>query len=412
MLVVDVPNLQQVLVPNDVPGVEGAEADSLIRHAIKNPIGTPPLSQIARGRRDAVIIINDITRPCPTKPMVEALLEQLEAAGMPKHKVLLVVATGNHRPATHSELEMMLGPELAGSLEVISHVCTDDDNMSFLGDTEGGVPIYINKRVVERDLKIATGLITPHHSAGFSGGRKSILPGVSGIRTLNKHHSYPIRPYEASMGWYSDDNAFHVESLRAARMLGVDFMVNTIDNERRQIVRCVAGDIDLAHRSGVETCRKIWEVPINAKADVVITSPGGFPRDIDMHQSQKAVSTAELAARKGAVIILVAECSDGIGKFGNWLKDAKTPEEVIERYKREGYTKEASAKAFMYARAIVKHTLILVCSGVSSDTLQQMFIVPSPSVESAIQKALEIRGKDASFVVIPHASDIIPTSTG
>jgi nickel-dependent lactate racemase len=405
----DVPNLLSVIVPNDVPGAPDARAE--IRRAIADPIGSPRLREIAKAKRDAAIVINDITRPCPTQVMVEGLLEELEAAGMDSRKVTLVVATGNHRPATPQEIVEILGKDLAASLRVINHVCTDDESQVYIGTTDGGVPVWVNKAVAHADLRIVTGLITPHHAAGFSGGRKSILPGVTGLQTLKVHHSLPIRPYEAAMGWYRG-NPFHEESLKAARMLGVDFMVNTVDNAERQVVQCVAGDVDAAHQVGVETCRKIWEVPLPQKADVVITSPGGYPRDIDMHQSQKAISPAELAAKEGGVIILAAECSDGVSKFGRYLLEAQSPQDVIDMFKRDGYDREAPSKAFMWARALVKHPIIVVARGVADETLEKMFMIPAKDINTAIEKAREIRGQDATFLTIPYASDIIPISAG
>ncbi len=401
----EVPGIPSFLSPNDLPGVSSPlEAISC---AVREPVGAPPLRELAAGRRTCAIVINDITRPCPTREMLEAMLPELAAAGVEEANIVLIIATGNHRPNTPAEIDGMIGSDLAGRLRVVNHNGQDESSLVYLGDSERGVPLYINRLVAEADLKIVTGLITPHHAAGYSGGRKSILPGVSGLRTLQIHHSLPIRPYEPAMGWY-EDNPFHLESLWAARKVGVDFMVNTVDNSRREVVAAVAGDVDLAHRHGIDICRRIWEVPLAARADVVITCPGGFPRDFDMHQSQKAVSVAELAVTPGGVIILVAECPDGIGKFGSWLKEAVTPQDVIERYRREGYTRESSAKAFMYARALVEHKLIVCARGVGAGELGEMFMVPAAGFQDAVDIAAAMVGPGASYLVVPHASDIIP----
>jgi nickel-dependent lactate racemase len=394
-----------VLEPKDVPGVKDEQA--CIREAIRNPIGCRPLAEIARGKKTAAIVVNDITRPCPSQMMVASLLDELHAGGIKDEDVTIVIACGNHRPNTPAELEKMLGKDIVSRIKIVNHSTLDDANMRYLGKTAMGTPIYINRHVADADVKITTGLITPHHAAGFSGGRKSILPGVSGIKTLNIHHSLPIRPYEAAMGWL-EGNPFHTESIAAARMVGVDFIINTIDNARRGVVAAVAGDLEAAHAQGVKICRSIWEREIPQMADVTVTCPGGFPRDIDMHQSQKAISCAEKATREGGPIILVAECRDGIGKFGGWLKDAKSLEEVIHRFETEGYTAESSNKAFMYARAMLKHPFILVNSGVSKEELASMFITGADSVEEAVAMATKMVGPDAKYLVIPHASDIIP----
>lgn len=401
----DVPNLITVLRPNEVAGLPDPAA--AVRDALRNPIGSRPLFEIASGRKDAAIVVNDITRPYPGGLLVREIAAELNRAGIPDSAVTLVVACGNHRPNTEKELRGMFGDGVVERFRIVNHNGGDQESLKYLGTTGRGVPIWINRLVADADLKIVTGLITPHHSAGFSGGRKSILPGVSGLKTLNIHHSLPIRPYEASMGWYQG-NPFHEESLLAARMVHVDFVVNTIDNESRQVVAVVAGDVDLAHKKGVEICRRIWEVDLPRKVDITITGPGGYPRDFDLHQSQKAVSCAEMATRPGGIIILCAEARDGIGKFGGWLKAAKTPDEVIERYKREGYTAEASAKAFMYARAFKKHKVMIVGCRVPAEELREMFMEPYQDLSAAVNAALAELGAAATFVVIPYASDMIP----
>ncbi|HHW19215.1 MAG TPA: nickel-dependent lactate racemase [Firmicutes bacterium] len=401
----NVPNLLAVMRPKEVPC--HPDPAGAVREALSRPIGTKPLSELARGKKTVAVIVNDITRPYPGGLLVREIARELNAAGIRDEYITLVVACGNHRPNTDEELRVMFGDEVCNRFRIVNHNAADESALKYLGTTDRGIPIYVNKIVADADLKIATGLITPHHAAGFSGGRKSILPGVSGLKTLNIHHSLPIRPYDPAMGWY-DGNPFHEEALKAARMVGLDFIVNTIDNDKREVVAVVAGDVDLAHRAGVEICRKIWTVEVPRKADVVITSPGGYPRDCDLHQSQKALSCAEMVCREGGIIILCAEARDGIGKFGNWLKEAKTPQEVIERYKREGYTAEASAKAFMYARAFVKHKVMITGCKVPPEELSQMFMHPKPDLDTAIGDALAELGTDASFIVIPYASDMIP----
>jgi len=401
----DIPNLLLKLVPNYIPILE--DPVETIRKTLRNPIGTPPLKDLAKTKKDAVIVINDITRPYPSKILVREIIRELNEAGIKDREIKLLVATGNHRANTKVELENILGTDIVSRIKIYNHDALNDKNLTYIGTTKRKIPIYINTLFVQSSLKILTGLIAPHHSAGFSGGRKSILPGISGIKTLHIHHSLPIRPYEPSMGWI-DGNPFHEESLDAARLAKVDFIVNTVDNENKEVVGVFAGDVDKAHKAGTRLSDNIWRVRVPEKADVVITSPGGYPRDFDLHQSQKAISTAEMCCKPGGVIILVSEAADGIGKFGNWLKDAKTPREVIERFKKEGFTREASVKAFMYARALIKHKVIIVTKGVTQEELRNMFLIPAESIQEAINKAIDNMGKNAKFIFIPYASDIIP----
>jgi len=402
-----VPNLLAVMRPESIPGV--SDPASCVGAALTDPIGCKPLAEMSRGHKDAVIVVNDITRPYPGQLLVLSIAKELARAGITDDRIPLVVAYGNHRRNTPSEIHGMFGDEVVSRFRIVHHDGGDEASLKYIRTTPGGVPLYINRVVAEASLKIVTGLITPHHSAGFSGGRKSIVPGVAGLKTLNVHHSLPIRPYEPAMGWY-EGNAFHEEALFAARAIGVDFMVNTVDNADRELVAVVAGDVDLAHREGVKICERIWKVRIPEKADVVIASPGGYPRDFDLHQSQKALSCAEMAVKPGGILILCAEARDGIGKFGRWLKDAATPEDVIERYKREGYTAEASSKAFMYARAFSKHKVMIVGCRVAEQELREMFFDPKPSLDAAISAAIAEKSAGATFIVIPYASDMYPVA--
>lgn len=387
------------------------ETKKTIKRAIENPIGTQRLKEIACGKKNAVIVVNDLTRPCPVSIMVEQILDELYMAGIKDEDIKILIANGNHRPMTEEEIKKMLGDEVYNRIKCLNHDCMDHSTMRYFGTTKRGVPIYVNRIVGDADLKITTGLIMPHQSAGFSGGRKSIIPGVSSIETLRVHHSFPIRPFEPTMGMI-EGNSFHEEAMEGAKMVGVDFIVNTVQNEHGETVNAVAGDLERAYHAGVRLCKKIWEVPIPQKVDVVITSPGGYPRDIDLHQSQKAMASAERIVKDNGIIILVAECREGIGKFENILKEAKTPLDVVELFNREGYTKDATSKAFMLARAMLHHRLIIVNDFWPESVFQSIFFTVAQSVEEAINIALMVMGKDADFIVLPKGSGIIPKMKG
>jgi nickel-dependent lactate racemase len=403
---VNVPNLIATVAPKKVKGVPDERAE--VRRAMANPIESKRLSEIARGKKTAAIVVNDITRPYSGGLLVEEIANELTSAGLKESDISLIVAYGTHRPNTDSELAGMFGESLLKRFRVVHHNCEDDDTLVDIGVTKLGIPVSVNKDYMNADVKILTGKITPHHSAGYSGGRKSLLPGIVGLKALTIHHSFPIRPPVPSMGWL-DGNPFHEEALSAARMAGVDFIVNTIDNAEKEMIATVAGELNAAHLKGVEVCKSIWSYELPAKADVVIVSAGGYPRDINLHQAQKACACAELACRKGGQIILCAEASDGAGKFAKLLIEAKTPQEVIDKFVNEGFTAELTAKAYMYARAMTNHKLGLACSLISEDEAKKMFLTPYRTIEDGIQDAIAHYGKDASFLAIPHAADIIPT---
>lgn len=401
---VEVPVQAEVFYPKELPGV--ADARSEIRRALDHPIECQPLHQLARGRPDAIVVINDITRPTPSEPMLEELLTDLKAAGISEDSVTVIIACGNHRPNTGEEIRQMVGSDLASRLRIINHDCEDEANLTLVGETDSGLPVWVNSLVARASLKIATGLITPHQAAGYSGGRKSINPGVVGLKTLRRHHSFPLRPYEPAQGWMKG-NSFHQEAVKGARLVGVDFILNVVTNSGGEVVKAVAGEMEAAHELGVATCEESWVIKFPHKYDIVVVSPGGYPRDIDLHQAQKAMATAEAVAGDGAIIVLIAECPDGIGKFADWLRLAKTPKEVIERFRKEGFTREHSSKAFMCARALDRFEIIVACSGVSRSDLEEMFFRYAPSPQVAIDEALAIKGPGSRVLVLPYASSCI-----
>ena len=400
-----VPDGSTVAYPRELPRVGNVAAE--IRRAMAAPIGSPPLQELAAGKRDAVVVINDITRPAPSKDMLAAILEELRIAGIRETAVTVVIATGNHRPNSPGEIAGMIGEEFARRLRVVNHACEDDGALTAITAPGVDIPIRVNSHVATASLKILTGLIAPHQAAGYSGGRKSLTPGVAALETIAKQHSFPIRPYHPAMGWMKG-NPFHEVAVTVARAVGIDFIVNVVKNCRGEVVHAVAGHVEAAHEAGVAVCEQSWVVTFPQKYDVVIVTPGGFPRDIDLHQAQKAMSTAELVVADGGVIVLLAECADGIGKFAAWLKGAKSPQDVIERFKREGFTREHSSKAFMCARALAKHPVVVSCSGISQQDMEAMFFRYARSPQEAVDTAVEMRGGESSVLVLPYAVDCVP----
>ncbi len=399
-----VPNLLQVVEPVHHPGVDSAAE---IDRAIHSPIGTPPLSEIAKGKHSAAIVVNDITRPYAGRQMILAIADELHKAGMQDDEIFLVVAYGAHRKNTDEELIRMYGEEVFRRFRYVHHDAFDSSTLKTVGVTDGGVVVEINKEFAEAEVKITTGCIVPHQLAGFSGGRKSIIPGIAGFNTLKGHHSFPIRPEQTSLGWI-DHNPFHEEALKAARIAGVDFIVNSVDNEDKEMVRCVCGDLRDAYMEGVRLSREIWSVPVRAKADVVIVSPGGYPRDFDLHQSQKAIGCAEMMCREGGHIILCAEMRDGGNKPGKMLREAHTLEEITDKFKAVGYTKDALSKTFMFARAMQHYHVSLIGSRIPVDEQREMFFEVHSSIEEAIRTDLARYGENATFLVVPCASEVIP----
>lgn len=319
------------------------------------------------------------------------------------------MALGNHERATDEELKKMTGTWLE-KLRVINHDCYDKSAVTYVGKTKRGMPVYVNRYYAEASLKILTGLITPHQSAGFSGGRKSVVPGIVGIETLQIHHSFPIRPEEPVMG-IIEGNVFHEEAVSAARLAGADFIINVIKNYRNEVVDAVAGDMEQAHMHGVAICEKSWVRKFDKAYDVVFVSPGRYPKDIDLHQSQKALAVAEQITKPGGTIVLIAECSHGIGKFGGILKRADSVDAVIKDFREQGFSADHSSKAYMIARAIKKYRVLLVTTGIEAAELSEMFMEGYASLSEAAEAALDAYDNPA-ILCIPYAGECIPVLSG
>ena len=392
-----------VFMPAQVAGVP----DQLmaVRRALSQPIGSQKLSTLAQGKSTVAIVINDITRPAPTETMLTAIEKELSNAGINAEGVTVIVAVGNHEMPTEQELKTMMGIWYF-KLNVVCHDCYDGKELTYVGRTKRGMPVWVNKHYADASVKILTGIITPHQSAGFSGGRKSVVPGIAGIQTLKVHHSFPIRPAGPVMGVIKD-NSFHEEAVEGARLAGADFIVNVIKNYRGEVTDAVAGDLEEAHIAGVKICEKSWIRKVDKPYDVVIISPGGYPKDIDLHQSQKAVAVAEQVTKPGGSIVLVAECRKGIGKFGDILKRAKSVDAVIASFAKDGFSADHSSKAYMFARAARKHQLLVVTTGVPLDELNNMFMTGFSSLQAAADMVLKTTG-NPSVLCIPYGVECIP----
>ena len=380
--------------------------DELIEAALDHPVGTPRLEDMVKPEDKITIMVDDQTRPGPHASMCAALVKRLNGAGVPDENITFVIATGSHGAPTPEQLHTILGG-LEERIRVHVHDCEDGDHV-YMGRTATmDVPIYLDRFVAESDFIVTTGLIAPHHVAGFSGGRKSIVPGVVSLDTLKKHHSLPIRPYEPAINYF-DGNPFHMIALEAARMVKVRFILNVVQDIHKQITHAVAGDLEQAHVQGVEYCRESNTVDVHGLADVVICSPGGAPRDIDLWQSQKALSVAELLCTgKDCTFILCARAQNGIPQlFIDWMSQASCPQDVVERFRQEGFG-IGSNKAFMYARALIKGRIILVSEGLTPEQTRSVMMDWAPDLQTAVDMVMKERTAK-KFTVVPRAVNIIP----
>jgi lactate racemase len=328
---IKVPDNAVVLTPNAADGLpdpEGAVADAIAR-----PIGSAPLAELAAGRSDACIVISDITRPVPNRQVLPPILKTLETAGIARDAITILIATGMHRPNEGRELESVVGPEIMANYRIINHFCRKQEELRHIADIDGAA-IELNSHYLDADLKILTGLIEPHMYAGYSGGRKALLPGISSYRTMTHMHSFKMIDHPNVTNCRLDGNPFHEAGQQVCELAGVDFIVNVIINKSRQLAGVFAGHYDAAHRAG---CDRVGEMAVQCmmdKVDLVVTSAGGYPLDATFYQVSKGLIAARNILRKGGAIIIACECREGLGstEYCKMIAEGNTPEVFFDLY--------------------------------------------------------------------------------
>jgi nickel-dependent lactate racemase len=328
---IKVPDNAVVLTPNAADGLpdpEGAVADVIAR-----PIGSAPLAELAAGRSDACIVISDITRPVPNRQVLPPILKTLETAGIARDAITILIATGMHRPNEGRELESVVGPEIMANYRIINHFCRKQEELRHIADIDGAA-IELNSHYLDADLKILTGLIEPHMYAGYSGGRKALLPGISSYRTMTHMHSFKMIDHPNVTNCRLDGNPFHEAGQQVCELAGVDFIVNVIINKSRQLAGVFAGHYDAAHRAG---CDRVGEMAVQCmmdKVDLVVTSAGGYPLDATFYQVSKGLIAARNILKKGGAIIIACECREGLGstEYCKMIAEGNTPEVFFDLY--------------------------------------------------------------------------------
>ncbi len=393
-------NLRAILEPK--PAADVADETGLLRTALAEPAGTPRLRDLARPGQKVVIVTSDLTRPCPSERLLPPILDQLEAAGVPDAEVTVVMALGLHRPMTEAEIETAVGSEVYRRLRVINH---DPEECVRLGITSAGTPVDIFRPLVEADLRVCLGNLELHYFAGYSGGAKAVLPGCASRATVRANHAMMVRP-EAAAGRL-DGNPVRADIEEGVAMLGVDFVLNVVVDGQHRIVGAVAGEVTAAHRQGCEIVAQRGIVPIDRRADLVLVSAGGYPKDVNLYQAHKALDNAAHAVRDGGILILVAECAEGLGNrtFGAWMAEAASPDDLLERIQREFVLGGHKAAAIA---AVLKRASVYLVSALPDETVRQCGMRPFSDVGAALDKAIEEVGVGASVAVLPEGGSVLP----
>lgn len=377
-----------------------------LRNLLKNPIGSSSLKELIFQKRSQkiLIIVNDITRPTPYKIILPPLLNELDEAGVNKEDIEFIIATGIHRDNSKEELSNIFGGDLISTYKFINHNA-DSPDLHYLGKLKSGNELWVNSLVSETNFIISTGVIVPHYFAGFSGGRKSILPGISGRKTIEDNHAQMAHP-DARAGNIRG-NPVHEEMQEAAERVGVDFNINVVTDENCKIVDIVAGELFESWQRGVEVCKKIYLCPIKQKAEVVIVSAGGYPKDINVYQAQKALDNAYQAVKPGGTIILLAECTEGYGEpiFEQWIKEAESLEDIIKRIKEKFVL--GGHKAYVIAR-VVKEVEVILISSLPKEKVRKLFFIPRENISQAIDYVKNKYGKDFQVYILPSGNTVVP----
>ena len=376
------------------------------KELLKTPINSPSLSDliIQKEAKNILIIVNDITRPTPYSLILPPLLEKLQQIEIERENISFLVATGIHRDNSEAEIKGMFGEEISSTYKFVNHNA-DDPHLKYLGKLSSGNELWVNPLISRADFIITTGVIVPHYFAGFSGGRKSILPGISGRKTIEANHSQMVHP-QAYSGNLSA-NPVHQEMQEAAERVGVDFNLNVVTDEHQEIIELVAGELLASWLKGVEVCKELYLCPIPQKAEVVITSAGGYPKDINVYQAQKALDNAYQAVKPGGTIILLAQCSEGYGEatFEQWIEEASTPEDITKRLQEKFVL--GGHKAYGIAR-VGKEVEVILISSLSPAKVRKLFFVPMKNIAQALSYVKDKYGENFQAYILPSGNTMVP----
>lgn len=404
-------NMAQVLALAPSPALPLPE--QAVADALKHPIGCAPLADLASGRRTACVAISDVTRPVPNAVLLPPLLSELERAGMDPSDILILVATGLHRPNVGEELRSVVGDFVFRNYRIENHDARDAASHRDLGMTSQGLPIHVDARFVEADLGIVTGLVEPHFMAGYSGGRKAVCPGLCSAETICSFHSPRFIEHDRSRGGVIQGNPTHQASLEVARASGADFMVNAVLNDRRELVGVLAGDLEAAFAEAVVRARRVSEVAVEEPADVVVTSAAGYPLDTTWYQTIKAAVVCMPAVREGGTILIAAGIREGLGspEFTRLCHETPDLEAFMRHIRRPGnfVLDQWELEEFVLARR--KANVMLYTDGLDRATQDLLHVEPVGSVERGLATCLERYGPDARIIAIPKGPYVLPVPT-
>lgn len=383
--------------------------EEIVNVALNNPIGSKTLEELVKDKKNMVIITSDHTRPVPSKITLPILLKRIRSVNR-DIEIKILIATGFHRPSTREEMINKYGEEIVEKEVLINHISQDKDSLVKVGTLPSGGELWLNKLAVEAELLIAEGFIEPHFFAGFSGGRKSVLPGIAGAGTIMANHCSEFIASEYSRTGIVENNPIHKDMLYAAQTAKLAFILNVVIDKDKKIINAFAGDSKLAHKKGCEFVTELSRIkPI--MSGIVVSTNGGYPLDQNIYQSVKGMTAAEATCREGGVIIMVSACSDGHGgkSFYENMAFSKNAREVLDRVLKvdRNDTVPDQWEFQILARILDKYTVILVTDMCDPKIIKDMHIEHAYTFEDALNRAYEIKGRNAKIAVIPDGVSVI-----
>jgi nickel-dependent lactate racemase len=382
------------------------DPEGAIGKALDNPIESPPLADIAKKKQNACIVISDITRPVPNKIILPPMLKILEDCGIKRENITILIATGMHRPNLGEELESMVGKEIMDSYRIVNHYCRKSEEYREI-DKIDGAPIELNIHYLNADLKILTGLIEPHFYAGYSGGRKAILPGISSYETMKFMHSFKVIDQLKGANCNLNGNIFHEYGLKVTALAGVDFLLNVVINKNREITGVFAGHYDKAHMAGCEMVFEHAVTKIDERVDLVITSAGGYPLDATFYQVSKCLTSAKDILKKGGTIVVTCGCQEGLGseEFCGIMQGMHTPEQFFDHHgKPENFVIDQWCAQNIYQALDQAGKIYVFSPGLSETDLSGFGAVKIEDVQATVDGLLPDHGR---AVVVPDGPYVV-----
>ncbi|MBU3144000.1 nickel-dependent lactate racemase [Clostridium sp. CF012] len=381
----------------------------IVNKALDNPIGSEKLEGLVKGVKNLVLITSDHTRPVPSKVTLPILLKRIRSVN-PDIVITILIATGFHRPTTREEMIDKFGAEIVDNEVIINHVSEDYSSVVRVGTLPSGGELWLNKIAMEAELLISEGFIEPHFFAGFSGGRKSVLPGVASAKTVMANHCSEFIASEYARSGVIENNPIHRDMIYAAKQAKLAFILNVVIDSNKKVINAFAGDSELAHQEGCKFVMELAAVKA-VKADIVISTNGGYPLDQNIYQSVKGMTAGEATSKDGGVIIMVSACNDGHGgqSFYDNLANASSPREVLGRVLKVGRndTVPDQWEFQILARILDTHTVILVTDMCDPEMIVKMHMKHAATFEKALQMAFEIKGENAKITVIPDGVSVV-----